>query len=91
MDYSAKYINCEFHTATLPKKFLFQRYACILFSMYCFKSKQLDTTTTDYLQYLELRMCADQTLHADNVPVSFYELYVKLREYTLMLERLNIM
>ena len=80
MDYSAKYINCEFHTATLPKKFLFQRYVWILFSMYRFKSKQLDTTTTDYLQYLK-GMCADQALHADNVPVSFYELYVKLREY----------
>ena len=37
-------------------------------------NKILDTTTTDYL---ELRVCGDQTTTDENVPVSFYELYVK--------------
>ena len=34
----------------------------------------LNTTTTDYL---ELRVCADEVTTEDDVPVSFYELYVK--------------
>ena len=34
----------------------------------------LNTTTTDYL---ELRVCADQETTDEDVPVSFYELYVK--------------
>ena len=36
--------------------------------------KVLNTTTTDYL---ELRVCGDQETTNDDVPVSFYELYVK--------------
>ena len=36
--------------------------------------KVLNTTTTDYL---ELRVCADEVTTEDDVPVSFYELYVK--------------
>ena len=36
--------------------------------------KVLNTTTTDYL---ELRVCADENTIHDDVPVSFYELYVK--------------
>ena len=36
--------------------------------------KVLNTTTTDYL---ELRVCADQETADEDVPVSFYELYVK--------------
>ena len=35
-------------------------------------NKVLNTTTTDYL---ELRVCGDQG--DDDVPVNFYELYVK--------------
>ena len=37
-------------------------------------NKVLNTTTTDYL---ELRVCADQETTSEDVPVSFYELYVK--------------
>ena len=37
-------------------------------------NKILNTTTTDYL---ELRVCGDQSTTDENVPVSFYELYVK--------------
>ena len=36
--------------------------------------KVLNTTTTDYL---ELRVCGDEEQHGEDVPVSFYELYVK--------------
>ena len=36
--------------------------------------KVLNTTTTDYL---ELRVCADQGTSNEDVPVSFYDLYVK--------------
>ena len=36
--------------------------------------KVLNTTTTDYL---ELRVCGDQETTDEDVPVSFYELYVK--------------
>ena len=36
--------------------------------------KVLNTTTTDYL---ELRVCADQDTSNEDVPVSFYDLYVK--------------
>ena len=36
--------------------------------------KVLNTTTTDYL---ELRVCADQNTSNEDVPVSFYDLYVK--------------
>ena len=36
--------------------------------------KVLNATTTDYL---ELRVCADQKTKYEDVPVSFYELYVK--------------
>ena len=34
----------------------------------------LNSTTTDYI---ELRVCGDQDTHDENVPVSFYEIYVK--------------
>ena len=37
-------------------------------------NKVLNTTTTDYL---ELRVCADEGAGNEDVPVSFYELYVK--------------
>ena len=37
-------------------------------------NKVLNTTTTDYL---ELRVCGDEGTDNENVPVSFYELYVK--------------
>ena len=37
-------------------------------------NKVLNTTTTDYL---ELRVCGDEVTNDENVPVSFYELYVK--------------
>ncbi|XP_019851042.1 PREDICTED: uncharacterized protein LOC109581405 isoform X2 [Amphimedon queenslandica] len=37
-------------------------------------NKMLNTTTTDYL---ELRVCADQGTQDEDVPVSYYELYVK--------------
>ena len=37
-------------------------------------NKVLNTTTTNYL---ELRVCGDQRTNDENVPVSFYELYVK--------------
>ena len=37
-------------------------------------NKVLNTTTTDYL---ELRVCGDQDTTDEDVPVSFYELYVK--------------
>ena len=37
-------------------------------------NKVLNTTTTDYL---ELRVCAEQDTIDEDVPVSFYELYVK--------------
>ena len=37
-------------------------------------NKALGTTTTDYL---ELRVCGDQRTSDEDVPVSFYELYVK--------------
>uniref|UniRef100_A0A1X7TQV1 Uncharacterized protein n=1 Tax=Amphimedon queenslandica TaxID=400682 RepID=A0A1X7TQV1_AMPQE len=37
-------------------------------------NKILNTTTTDYL---ELRVCADQETRDEDVPVSYYELYVK--------------
>ena len=37
-------------------------------------NKILSTTTTDYL---ELRVCADQGTQDEDVPISFYELYVK--------------
>ena len=37
-------------------------------------NKVLNTTTTDYL---ELRVCGDQSTTDEDVPVSFYELYVK--------------
>ena len=37
-------------------------------------NKVLNTTTTDYL---ELRVCGDQSTTDENVPVSFYELYIK--------------
>ena len=37
-------------------------------------NKVLNTNTTDYL---ELRVCGDQHAHDEDVPVSFYELYVK--------------
>ena len=36
--------------------------------------KVLNTTTTDYL---ELRVCADESTVYDDAPVSFYEIYVK--------------
>ena len=36
--------------------------------------KVLNTTTTDYL---ELRVCGDEEPNGEDVPVSFYELYVK--------------
>ena len=36
--------------------------------------KVLNTTTTDYL---ELRVCADQETTDEDIPVSFYELYIK--------------
>ena len=36
--------------------------------------KVLNTTSTDYL---ELRVCDDASTSHENVPVSFYELYVK--------------
>ena len=36
--------------------------------------KVLNTTTTDYL---ELRVCADESTVYDDTPVSFYEIYVK--------------
>ena len=36
--------------------------------------KVLNTTTTDYL---ELRLCGDESTTEDDVPVSFYELYVE--------------
>ena len=36
--------------------------------------KVLNTTTTDYL---ELRVCADQLTVDEDIPVSFYELYIK--------------
>ena len=36
--------------------------------------KVLNTTTTDYL---ELRVCGDERTADEDVPVSFYELYVK--------------
>uniref|UniRef100_A0A1X7T0A0 Fibrinogen C-terminal domain-containing protein n=1 Tax=Amphimedon queenslandica TaxID=400682 RepID=A0A1X7T0A0_AMPQE len=37
-------------------------------------NKMLNTTTTDYL---ELRVCGQESLINEDVPVSFYELYVK--------------
>ena len=37
-------------------------------------NKILNTTTTDYL---ELRVCADEGTNNEDVPVTFYELYVK--------------
>ena len=37
-------------------------------------NKVLNTTTTDYL---ELRVCGDESTSNEDVPVSFYELYVK--------------
>ena len=37
-------------------------------------NKILNTTTTDYL---ELRVCADEATNNEDIPVSFYELYVK--------------
>ena len=36
--------------------------------------KVLNTTTTDYL---ELRVCGDQEIEDEDVPVSYYEIYVK--------------
>ena len=37
-------------------------------------NKTLSSTTTDYI---ELRVCADQGTNDEDVPVSFYEIYIK--------------
>ena len=37
-------------------------------------NKVLNSTTTDYI---ELRVCGDQGTNDEDVPVSFYEIYVK--------------
>ena len=37
-------------------------------------NKVLNSTTTDYI---ELRVCADQGTANEDVPVSFYDIYIK--------------